>query len=77
MHRRDGLVPLCNFQPDGVLGFLFRLLARRAERFLHALLDGQVHLAPGVVEFPLLADQLGLGFLRLGELGVLLLDDFL
>ncbi len=39
-----------------------------SERGLHPLLDGEVHFAAGVVQLALLADQIGLGLLRFGEL---------
>jgi hypothetical protein len=40
----------------------------------HPLLDGEVHLAFGIVKFTLLAHQVGLGLLGCGKLGVERLD---
>ena len=60
-----------------LLGLLARLCASGAKPLLNALLDCQVHLALCVVQLALLADQLGLGFLGLGELRFSLIQDFL
>ena len=46
--------------------------SRTAELGLHLFLDRQVHLALGVVELALLSDQVGLGLLGFGQLGVAL-----
>jgi hypothetical protein len=54
------------------LGLLFRLVAHGAELGLNLFLDGQVHLTLGVVELALLSDQVGLGLLGFGQLGVAL-----
>jgi hypothetical protein len=51
---------------------VFRLVTHGTELGLHLLLDRQVHLALGVVELALLSDQVGLGLLGFGQLGVAL-----
>jgi autotransporter passenger strand-loop-strand repeat protein len=53
---------------------LLGLVANRTELGLHLFLDRQVHLALGVVELALLFDQVGLGLLGFGQLGVALLQ---
>ena len=42
----------------------------RDERFMHLFLDVEVELAAGVVEFALFAQDIGLGLLGFGQLGV-------
>lgn len=43
-----------------------RLVADRRKRLLHLLLDGQLQLAAGIIEFSLLGEQISLRLLRLG-----------
>ena len=74
-HGGDGLVLA---QGDGELafGFFFGLGGHRPAIPGYGA-DRQVHLAFGVVEFALFADQVGLGLLGQGKFRVALLEDFL
>ena len=74
LHRCDLLFLFSDLETQRIFGFLFGLLANCGQLGLHLLLDGQVDLAHGIVEFALLSDQIGLRLLRLGELGVTLLQ---
>jgi hypothetical protein len=51
---------------------VFGLVANDTELGLHLFLDREAHLALGVVELALLSDQVGLGLLGFGQLGVAL-----
>jgi hypothetical protein len=72
LHRRDLFLLFPDPEGQGRFGLLFRLVADGGEFGLDLFLDGQVHLALGVVELALLSDQVGLGLLRFGQLGVAL-----
>ena len=50
------------------------LIAGRGEGFLHSRFDSQIQFPLGVVQFPLLVDQVCLGFLSFGELFLSLLQ---
>jgi hypothetical protein len=52
-----------------------RLVALRGEHGLYPFLDGEIDLALSIIEFALLADQLGLGLLRFGKLVLARLQD--
>jgi hypothetical protein len=56
---------------------LLCLVANDRQLSLHAVLDGQVDLAFGVVEVALLADKVGLSPLGFGQLGVSLPEYFI
>ena len=76
LHRGDLLFLLSDPQGQSRLGLLLRLVANGGQLGLHLFLDGQVDLALGVVEFALLSDQVGLGLLGFGQLGVPLPEHF-
>jgi len=68
----DDLVLLHNFELGGLFRLLLRLLARGSQSLLHSLLDREIQFALGIVQFTLFPEQIGLCFLRLGQLRVTL-----
>jgi hypothetical protein len=72
LHGGDLLFLLADPQGQGGFGLLLGLIADGTKLRLHLLLDRQLHLALGVVELALLSDQVGLGLLGFGQLGVAL-----
>ena len=75
LHAGDGFFALRNLQ----LQFFFRIVlcfvTNGAERLLNTSFDGQLEFALLVVELPLLANELGLRLLGVGQFVVLGLDD--
>jgi len=77
LHGEDGLFLFRDLQSLLFLGFLACLLARGGEPFLDALLNRELHFPFGIVQLALLADQIRLRLLRLGELDVALLENII
>ena len=79
LHAEDRLLPFLDLQLHRLLGLGLGALLDFRLLLAHALFDGKVQLAPGVVQLPRLPQGLGLRFLRLlkldraliGELGLL------
>ena len=77
LHGGDGLVFLHDFELQFFFGFFFGFVPLGCRIGLHALFDGQVHFALGVVQLALLADHFGLSLLGFGEFCIALFQDFL
>jgi hypothetical protein len=75
LHRGDLFLLLPHPEGQGGFGLLLGLVADRPQFGLNLFLDGQVHLALGVVELALLLDQVGLGLVGFRQLGVALLQN--
>jgi hypothetical protein len=76
LHRGDLLLLFPDAQAERRLSLSLRLVANCGQLGLHLFLDGQVDLAPGVIEFAFLSYQVRLRLLRFSQLGVPLLEDF-
>lgn len=68
LHGGDRLLLLGHLELEIAFGLALGLLAGGRERFLHPLLDRELELALRIVELALLAQGVGLGLLRRGEL---------
>jgi hypothetical protein len=74
LHRGNLLLLFHYLELQPVLGFLLGLVANHDQRCLNLAFDGQVHLALGIIAFPLLANELNLGLLGLAQLQVTLFE---
>ena len=77
LHGADGLLLFHNLQLQLFFRLFSGLVPCPRQIVLHPFFDGQLHLTPGVFQFPFSAKYFDLGFLRLGEFDIPLSQDFL